>query len=150
MKIFILVGLIILQGCNYSQRVQSLSDTELCENLGYYSLYKHTEGISLTQAEINFRSINKNNCEGIANAKIDQITPKYKVQLCQNLVAYHVKGAYEHFKITLDKIKNLNFADEECYTIAEFYLIRLNRKKEKMQALFGKGTLFNPFHVKLQ
>jgi hypothetical protein len=169
MKIIILlIVMTLLHGCSYSQRVKSLNDSELCENLGKYTLYGHIEGIELTQNEIGFRYINQEDCSEIANKTIVQMIPTYKLELCQNLAANHYRGDYIQFKTTLTKIENLGFADDECNTMADFYLIRLSRKQEKSQALAtalnqaaanirhaneqvnGRGSQFNPVHVKFQ
>lgn len=163
-----IVMMLGLYGCTYSLKVNSISDTELCSNLGYYYIYDNASGIEITQKEIDSRNLDKNVCSGIANKKIEELIPKYKLKLCQNLAEYHYKGAYSHFKKTVDRIRTMDFADEECNTMADFYLIRLSRKQEKAQAissalkeaaenikrtneqLHGKGTQFNPIHINIQ
>lgn len=167
-KVLFSLAIVLLAGCTYANRVQSLTDSELCRNLGEYSLYGHEEGIRISKNEIQRRNLNKDQCETIANNTIDRLSPEYKLKLCQNLAEYHYKGAYRHFKRTLDKIKERGYADEECQTMADFYYIRLTRKQEKAQAiadalnqaaenmretnerLYGRGSYLNPIHIKLQ
>ena len=158
MKLFYLfIMMTLVSGCAYSQRVQSLTDSELCSNLGHYSLYGHSEGTKLTLDEINARNIYNNDCIELANQTADRMAPDYKLELCQNLAAFHYKGNYKKFRNTLTRIESLGFADEECKTMADFYLTRLTRSQEKKQALadavkelYGRGSQSNPYHIKVQ
>ena len=166
--LIIIAGLLlVLSGCS-TTRASSLNDEKLCQNLGEYTLYKHSDGITITMNEIARRNINKKYCEDVANNLITKISPKYKLKLCQTLAEYHYKGAYQHFSRTLKKIEESGFADQECETMADFYYIRLARKKEKRRAianainqaaenmrrtneqLYGHGSAQNPIHIKLQ
>jgi hypothetical protein len=166
--LYILVFIALISGCSYSSKVKSLDNTELCQSLGKCTLYNHEEGISITKKEISDRGINKDNCSEIANITIEQLTPKYKLHLCQYLAAHHYRGNYIQFRETITKIENNGFADKECNTMADFYMIKLSRKQERDQALanalnqaaenirrtteqtYGLGSRFNPIHVKLQ
>ncbi len=165
--LIIILSIIFISGCGYAGKVKSLTDERLCENFGRYSLYAHDEVVHLTKEEIDTRNIDSQHCQDIANSEIDRISPGYKLKLCQNLASYHFKGAYPHFKATLDKIEKAGFADDECNTMADFFLVRLSRKQQKVQAianalshasdnmrrtneqLYGRGSAFNPIHVNI-
>ena len=158
----------LFYGCTYSNKVQTLSTEELCQNIGKYTLYSHEDGLALTNKALAEREFDKERCEKTAKAEYERLSPKYKLKLCQNLAAYHYKGAYKHFKNTLTKIEQAGFADQECNTMADFYYIRLSRKQEKAQAisaaltqaaenmrksneaLYGPGTAFNPIHINVK
>jgi hypothetical protein len=166
--LYFLMFAVLISSCGYSFKVKSLGDTELCQNLGKYKLHDNANGIRLTKNEIYTRDINKGNCSTIANETIGQLRPKYKLHLCQYLAAHHYRGNYEKFKETITKIEANGFADKECTTMADFYMIKLSRKKEKDQALsnainkaaenmrrtneqiYGRGSRFNPIYIQLQ
>jgi hypothetical protein len=142
--------------CTYSQRVNTFDDVKLCEKLGVYTLKSHEEGIFITQKAISARPIDKKWCSTIAEEKIVSFMPDYKLELCQNLAKYHYHGVYDKYKFTLDTIKDMHFADEECIAMSEFYFIRLARQREKFDALkealnhaseASRGTRSNPIHV---
>jgi len=151
------VFIVVFSGCSYAQRVKSFDDVALCKNLGRYTLHEHNEGVSLTKNEIFSRDIDKDYCSNIANQTIDELKPGLKLRLCQSLAASHYRGDYPNFKRTLEKVQRLGLADEECSTMAEFYMNRIARKKEKDRALsnainqaFGRGSYYNPVYIKLQ
>ncbi len=169
MKIFsVVLSLLVLTGCGFAGKVKRMNDDRLCQTFGEYSLYDHAEAMRLTKEEITRRNIDTPRCENMANSEIDRMSSEYKLRLCQNLASFHYQGAYPNFNTTLDKIEKAGFADEECNTMADFFLIKLSRKQEKAkaisnainqasenmrrnnEALYGKGTTFNPIHVKIQ
>jgi hypothetical protein len=168
----VFVVLCLVTACSYSYRVQSINDNELCDRLGQYVLYGHSAGTTITRAEIERRNLDKGACAERAGAVIDRLSPQHKLKLCQDLAAYQYKGAYEHFKSTLDQIVARGYADDECITMAEFYYVKLARKQEKAVAiaaalngvaqgmresnqllwerLYGPGTALNPVHTKVE
>lgn len=167
-KVVLLLPLIVLFGCAYSSKVKRLPEEDLCKNLGKYTLYSNQEGISITQEELKRKNIDQTYCSNIANDEVVRLAPSYKLKLCQNLASYHYKGLYTHFKNTLQKIQNAGFADEECSTMADFYLIRISRKQERDQTIanalnqaaenmrrtneqsYGRGSALNPIHIKIE
>ena len=157
----------MLSGCDYASRVTSLSDDELCENLGAYTLKNHEEGLGVTYGEIEKRDIDAESCVAIANREIKNQIPGYKLELCQGIAKYHYNGAYAHFKDALEKIQNAGFADDECDTMAQFMMTRIARSKERNAAianaiaqttilmqernrqLYGIGSSSNPLYIKV-
>ena len=155
----ILAGL-LLAGCSYKSEVRSISDTELCRNLGVYTLKSHEEGIRLTRDEIERRGLDKARCVETANKAVDEFRPVYKQGLCEKLAVYHYEGQYRPFKQTLDKLEDRGFNDRECVRMAQFHLREMERDREQEQRImeaineaademFGKGSYGNPIHIQV-
>lgn len=162
MRLLLLAAALALTACaGYESRVSSLSDRELCTNLGVYTLKDHAEGIEITRDEIGRRNLDKARCERRANETAKRLRPEYKLSFCQRLADYHYEGEYAPFRETLDHIERLGMADEECATMARFRYQQMAREREDRariaaaiqaatQEIAGRGSYANPLQIRIQ
>ena len=130
--LFTVISLLLLGCASYQlHNTEGASNEQLCMNLGHTWLYNKTELHSATLAEVNKRDIDKEYCDKFANKKIAELSPRWKINLCQQVSKMHYVGAYEKYKKTMAEIERLGYADAECDEIAEFYWRKVARKQER-------------------
>lgn len=127
----VVLAALLIGACAYKDRVSHLSDRELCENLGAYTLKAHDEGVRITREEIQSRQIDADRCQRMAAETIERIRPDYKIGQCKALADYHYEGQYKPFRKTVDRLAERGLADKECETIAEFRYQEIARERER-------------------
>jgi hypothetical protein len=112
----------LLTACSYKEKVTSLSNEELCRNLGNYTFARHQEGISITRKEIKTRDIERERCKSLAQEKYKAVKKARKQERCEALADYYEDGDYAGFKKMLTELHKRNMVDNECRQIAKFRL----------------------------